>query len=291
MKILIIDWPGVHPRTAARALGHGLHEKGHSPIVHPVQLDKLGWFKAQALEKRAVEVLKVHEPDLVHVFSAEPWVADAWTGHGVAVVHSAFDRGSRADNGPRGNNGGGQQQQPKQQRDRPDRGDRGDRNGRGRDRGGRQDQSPAPIREAGDPAYIPNPLQQTFDRRAIQQRERPVVVDYDDDSDGPIGPIPNPKDPVENALNHAVCSGRVSLRAAQRAIAADWLTAESVLGVGAAPAPYRTTAPLPAASHPASAAAGRYRAGEYCSVHGSHTTDSHGRLLTCAYENGWRWEH
>ncbi len=97
MKILIIDGPGIHPRTSARALGRGLHEKGHSPIVHPVQLEKLGWFKSQALEKRAVEVLKVHEPDLVHVFSAEPWVADAWTGHGIPVVHSAFDRGSRAD--------------------------------------------------------------------------------------------------------------------------------------------------------------------------------------------------
>ena len=95
------------------------------------------------------------------------------------------ERGPRADNGPRGNGGGGQQ--PPKQRDR-------DRNGRGRERGGRQDQasSPAPIREAGDPAYIPNPLQQTFDRRAIQQRERPVIVDYDDDGDGPIGPIPNP---------------------------------------------------------------------------------------------------
>jgi hypothetical protein len=97
MKILIVDGPGVHPRTAARALGRGLHEKGHSPIVHPVQLEKLGWFKAQALEKRAAEVLKVHEPDLVHVFSSEPWVADAWTGRHVPVVHSAFDRGSRAD--------------------------------------------------------------------------------------------------------------------------------------------------------------------------------------------------
>jgi 23S rRNA pseudouridine2605 synthase len=93
------------------------------------------------------------------------------------------ERGPRADNGPRANAGGGQQ--PKQR-------DRGDRNNRGRDRGGRQEQSPAPFREAGDPAYIPNPLQQTFDRRAIQQRERPVIADYDDDNDGPIGPIPNP---------------------------------------------------------------------------------------------------
>jgi 23S rRNA pseudouridine2605 synthase len=97
---------------------------------------------------------------------------------------SRNERGPRADNGPRSNGGG--QQQPKPPRDRAE------RNVRTRDRGTRQDQSPAPFREAGDPAFIPNPLQQTFDRRAIQQRERPVVADYDDDSDGPIGPIPNP---------------------------------------------------------------------------------------------------
>jgi len=94
------------------------------------------------------------------------------------------DRGPRGENGQRANSGGGQQPQQPKQRDRG-------RN-RDRDRGGRQDQSPAPFREAGDPAYIPNPLQQTFDRRAIQQRERPVIVDYDDENDGPIGPIPNP---------------------------------------------------------------------------------------------------
>jgi 23S rRNA pseudouridine2605 synthase len=101
------------------------------------------------------------------------------------------DRGPRAEGGPRNNEGGprnnsGGGAQPKQR----------DRNGRGRDRAERrpeaQASSPAPFREPGDPSFIPNPLQQTFDRRAIQQRERPVVVDYDDDSDGPIGPIPNP---------------------------------------------------------------------------------------------------
>jgi hypothetical protein len=45
-------------------------------------------------------------------------------------------------------------------------------------------------------------------------------------------PTPNPKDKVENALNAAVCQGRVSLTAAQNAIAADWLTAEKNLGLG-----------------------------------------------------------
>jgi hypothetical protein len=44
-------------------------------------------------------------------------------------------------------------------------------------------------------------------------------------------PTPNPKDKVENALNSAVCDGRVKLAAAQAAIAADWLTAEKKLGL------------------------------------------------------------
>jgi hypothetical protein len=44
-------------------------------------------------------------------------------------------------------------------------------------------------------------------------------------------PTPNPKDKVENALHEAVCDGRVSLAAAQRAIASDWMTAEASLGL------------------------------------------------------------
>jgi hypothetical protein len=45
-------------------------------------------------------------------------------------------------------------------------------------------------------------------------------------------PSPNPKDKVEDALNHAVCDGRVSLARAQAAIASDWMTAEKRLGIG-----------------------------------------------------------
>lgn len=48
-------------------------------------------------------------------------------------------------------------------------------------------------------------------------------------------PSGNPKDKVENALNAAVCKGRVSLTAAQNAIAADWLTAENKLVTGQLP--------------------------------------------------------
>jgi hypothetical protein len=46
-----------------------------------------------------------------------------------------------------------------------------------------------------------------------------------------VGSLPNPKDKVENALHRAVCDGQVPLRAAQRAIAGDWLTAEARLGL------------------------------------------------------------
>jgi hypothetical protein len=45
------------------------------------------------------------------------------------------------------------------------------------------------------------------------------------------GGSPNGKDLVEGTLNHAVCAGKVSLAAAQNAIAKDWVTAESVLGL------------------------------------------------------------
>ena len=34
------------------------------------------------------------------------------------------------------------------------------------------------------------------------------------------------KDRLENRLNHLVCSGRLTLRAAQRAIAANWIAAD-----------------------------------------------------------------
>jgi len=46
-----------------------------------------------------------------------------------------------------------------------------------------------------------------------------------------VGKLPNPKDKVENTLHDAVCSGKVTLAAAQQAIASDWETAESVLGL------------------------------------------------------------
>lgn len=47
-----------------------------------------------------------------------------------------------------------------------------------------------------------------------------------------VGSIPNAKDAVERHLHDAVCSGRVTLAAARRAVAVNWETAESRLGTG-----------------------------------------------------------
>jgi hypothetical protein len=51
------------------------------------------------------------------------------------------------------------------------------------------------------------------------------------------------------------------------------------------PAPVQTTQQ---ATQPAATS---YRAGEFCSVHGATSIDAHGNPITCAYKNGWRWEH
>jgi hypothetical protein len=45
------------------------------------------------------------------------------------------------------------------------------------------------------------------------------------------GAIPNPKDGVENKLNQAVCSNLIPLATAQRAIAANWVTAFDAAGL------------------------------------------------------------
>ena len=50
-----------------------------------------------------------------------------------------------------------------------------------------------------------------------------------------VGSLPNPKDAVEDALNSAVCDGRIGLARAQRSIAHNWETAEARLGLSAAP--------------------------------------------------------
>jgi 23S rRNA pseudouridine2605 synthase len=103
------------------------------------------------------------------------------------------DRGDRGP-GKRGPDGGGQESrhadrnskkkphnQPQNQprRERQERQERPERND--------VDRLPGDMREPGDPSRIPNPLQQTFDRRAIQRERSPRRED-----DFENGPIPNP---------------------------------------------------------------------------------------------------
>src|SRR5262245_13039060 len=97
MKILVIDGPGVHPRSSARALGAALHHKGHGVIVHPIQMKDLGWFPRYGVQRRAARILAVHRPDVIHLFTSEPWIADAFTGRGIPVVHSTLNQPSHAD--------------------------------------------------------------------------------------------------------------------------------------------------------------------------------------------------
>ena len=97
MKVLVIDGPGVHPKSAARALGAALHQKDHGVIVHPIRLSELGWFPRYGIQKRVARILHVHQPDVIHVFTTEPWIADAFIGHGITIVHSTLDRPSGAD--------------------------------------------------------------------------------------------------------------------------------------------------------------------------------------------------
>lgn len=49
--------------------------------------------------------------------------------------------------------------------------------------------------------------------------------------------VDNPKDSVEDAANHAVCDGQMTLAAAQRAIASNWVALGQELGVGPAQTP------------------------------------------------------
>ena len=97
MKVLVIDGPGVHPKSSARALGTALHQKDHGVIVHPIRLKELGWFPRYGIQKRVARILHVHQPDVIHVFTSEPWIADAFMGHGISIVHSTLDSTSGAD--------------------------------------------------------------------------------------------------------------------------------------------------------------------------------------------------
>ncbi|SFY54026.1 hypothetical protein [Streptomyces sp. F-1] len=61
---------------------------------------------------------------------------------------------------------------------------------------------------------------------------RNLWVEPPDPGHQPGSGVNNRKDPVESKLHSAVCSGKVTLKAAQQAIVTDWTTALSRLGLG-----------------------------------------------------------
>ncbi len=115
--------------------------------------------------------------------------------------------------------------------------------------------------------------------------------------------IPDPKDAVENALNAAVCNGSVSLRAAQNAIAVNWIRAEARLGIGSgggsapapapsAPAPEPTTA-APVGCYPKTDSGNCYSAGEFCRTSDAGVTGvaGNGERIVCRLNGSrYRWE-
>ncbi|WP_324614483.1 hypothetical protein [Streptomyces sp. MMG1121] len=60
---------------------------------------------------------------------------------------------------------------------------------------------------------------------------RNLWVQPPDPGHKPGSGINNKKDPIESKIHTAVCSGKVQLNAAQKAIATDWTTTEKTLGL------------------------------------------------------------
>ena len=117
-----------------------------------------------------------------------------------------------------------------------------------------------------------------------------------------VGSLPNPKDEIENTLHHAVCDGKVGLRVAQRAIAANWLTAEHVLGLtqtappatSPTPAPKPSSSPAPGGCHPKASSGNCYEPGEFCSSaeHGETGVAGDRKTIKCEPPSSgstWRW--
>jgi len=123
------------------------------------------------------------------------------------------------------------------------------------------------------------------------------------------------KNRLEARLHALVCSGRLTLAAAQRAIGRNWDRAyHRYLGAAAAPSsppksppppppppppsapatspPPAAPPPPPASCHPLSSAGHCYEPGEFCSDadHGVTGLAGDGETIVCQDNDGWRWE-
>jgi len=91
MRILIVDGPGTHPRAYAATLCRALEALGHI-----VLLDRFP-ARSWSARRRARAIVARTAPDVIHVVTATPGVAEAFADRDVPVVHSTLDRPSRTD--------------------------------------------------------------------------------------------------------------------------------------------------------------------------------------------------
>jgi hypothetical protein len=109
------------------------------------------------------------------------------------------------------------------------------------------------------------------------------------------GGSPNPKDSVENYLNHKVCDGQMSLAKAQRAVVTNWVRlarAEKRHRGGSPKHKHRQGGSHPPGCYPKTDSGNCYEPGEYCREedHGKSGIAGNGEPITCEDNNGWRWE-
>ncbi|MDQ1486701.1 MAG: hypothetical protein QOJ62_2394, partial [Actinomycetota bacterium] len=101
------------------------------------------------------------------------------------------------------------------------------------------------------------------------------------------GSIPNPKDAVENRLHAEVCSGLLTLAAAQLSIATDWASTSSGSATVPAPAPATTPAaraPAPTTAAPATATPAGAKVvhpGSFCTPAGATGVTTAGTPMVC----------
>jgi hypothetical protein len=93
MRILIVDGPGTHPRAYAATLSRTLERAGHTPFLESLSAGA----RPRRVRRRAKDLVARTAPDIIHVVTSIPGIAEAFAGRDVPVVHSTLDRPSRTD--------------------------------------------------------------------------------------------------------------------------------------------------------------------------------------------------
>lgn len=171
-RVVITEGRNREVRKLFDAVGHAVSRLiriRYGSVVLPRGLKRGVWVDLGGDDLRALRRL-LHAPRPAGVEGGPPGVAPEGEGG------SRRNRNRRGRNKQRGDGAERPEQRPEQRRsDRPERGNRAPRAEVPREPG-----------EPGEGGFIPNPLQQTFDKRAIQQARKQTREIPED------GPIPSP---------------------------------------------------------------------------------------------------